>query len=83
MTEEKIDKALALLQEMRDAQALALTQQARQLEISEKMMARADEQYERAARLTTKAEALQDRGLKAIKWLVVVAVVAIALVIFI
>lgn len=82
MTDEKIDTVIALLQELRDAQAVALERQARQVEISEKMMARADEQYERAARLTTKAELLQDRGLTAIKWVLVLGVVAIALVLY-
>lgn len=82
MTDEKIDKVIALLQEMRDAQAVALERQARQVEISEKTMARADEQYERAARLTSKAEALQDRGFTAIKWVLVLGVVAIALVLY-
>jgi len=82
MTEEKIEKVIALLQEMRDAQALALERQARQIEISETMMARADEQYENASRLTAKAEALQDRGLKAIKWVAILGAIAVALVVF-
>lgn len=81
MTEEKVDKTIALLQEIRDLQSVALERQARLLEISEKMFVRADEQYERASQLTSKAEALQDRGLKAIKWVFILGVVAIVLVV--
>ena len=81
MTEEKVDKTIALLQEIRDLQSVALERQARLLEISEKMFVRADEQYERASQLTSKAEALQDRGLKAIKCVFILGVVAIALVV--
>lgn len=82
MTEEKMDKTIALLQEIRDLQSVALERQARLLEISEKMFARADEQYDRASQLTSKAEVLQDRGLKAIKWVFILGIVAIALVVF-
>ena len=62
MTEEKVDKTIALLQEIRDLQSVALERQARLLEISEKMFVRADEQYERASQLTSKAEALHARS---------------------
>lgn len=79
LTEEKVEKIVALLQEMRDAQVLALERQARQIEISEKMMALAVEQYEKASHITNRAEIIQDKGLKAIKWIAVLGCLLLAL----
>ncbi len=82
MSEEKTDRIIALLQEMQTTQQHMQALQKRQLDIAEQLHARAEEQYERAARLTSKAEALQDRGLKAVIWLVALATIAIALLAF-
>lgn len=79
MSQEKIDQALQILQKINDAQNTALERQARQLEISEILLARTEQQYENANKITSRAEALQDKGAKAIRFLMVFAVLAISL----
>ncbi len=81
MSQEKADQVLELLQKIHQAQLTALDRQARQLEISETLLARTEEQYNRASQITHKAEAIQEKAGKAIKALMILGAVAIVLVV--
>lgn len=80
MSQEKADQVLELLQKIHQAQLTALDRQARQLEISEILLARTEEQYQRANQITHNAENLQQKAGKAINGLVILGVIAIVLV---
>lgn len=81
MSQEKADQVLELLQKIHEAQLTALDRQARQLEISEILLARTEEQYNRASQITNKAEAIQEKAGKAIKALMILGAVAIVFVV--
>ena len=81
MSQEKADQVLELLQKIHQAQLTALDRQARQLEISEILLARTEEQYNRASQITNKAEAIQEKAGKAIKALMILAAVAIVIIV--
>jgi hypothetical protein len=83
MSQEKLEQALDILQAMHAAQLQALERQARQLEISEVLLAQAEKQYQNAEKITSRAEALQNNAGKAIKFLVAFGVVAISLLVLV
>jgi len=70
MNEEQAQKIISLLQEIKILHATANDRQSKQLEISELLLARSNEQFEKASRIQVKAEALQDRAGKVLKWLI-------------
>jgi hypothetical protein len=73
MSEEKLDTVISLLQEIRDGQKLQLQRQQQALEMQTKTTALAETQYEKADRLTTRAQAIQDRAARLVTVLAVIA----------
>lgn len=66
MSEEKLDTLITLLREIRDGQKLQLERQQQALEMQTRTTALAETQYEKADRLTTRAQAIQDKAGKLI-----------------
>jgi len=81
MTEDNQKAIIALLQEIRDNQKIALERQARLLELSEENFARASGQLTKARQLTDTAERIQLRAIRILKWLPALVVLLVVLIV--
>lgn len=73
--------AVELLREMRDNQRLALQRQEEALAMQREQIALVRQQYDRAERINARAEALQDRGARVVRFIQYVLVPLLAVVI--